>query len=66
MNDFLALLGEIFLISIIQLVLENFVSDSNFYMLKLINIACYIGCLYIIIQFTYNYLFKELTKLLMF
>ena len=61
MNDFIILIGELFLIICIESVIEIFISDRrNRYMQKLLSIACYCGGLYIVLKFAFNYLFKEI------
>lgn len=64
MQPFLVMIGQIFLITCIQTIIEIFISDKkHVYMSKIVTIACYLGSLYIVIQFTYHYLFKELSNL---
>lgn len=64
MQPFLVMIGQIFLITCIQSIIEIYISDKkNIYMSKIVTIACYLGSLYIVIQFTYQYLFKELSNL---
>lgn len=55
MHEFLSLLGELFIITVLQSIVGAFIdSEKETYMLKIINIACYFGALYIVLQFAYN------------
>ncbi len=63
MQEFLVMVGELFLISCIQSILIVFVQDKKqTSMGRIINIACYLGSLYIVLQFTFQYLLKEMSQ----
>jgi len=67
MNDFLALIGQIFLITCIQSVLEMFIDSAERpYLSKVLNIACYAGGLYLVLQFVFNNLITEMFSLIRF
>lgn len=61
MNEFLALIGQLFLIVCLQSVLELFIDATNKpYLTKILSIACYAGALYILLQFVFNNLVPEM------
>lgn len=67
MQQFFVMMSQIFFISCIQLILEVFLADKKHaYMVRIITVACYLGSLYIIIQFTSNYLLKALTGIFIY
>lgn len=67
MREFLSLLGQLFLIAVLQSIMSFFVnSEKPTYMLQLINIACYLGSLYIILQFVYTYLLSQVMNMFNF
>lgn len=67
MREFLPLLGQLFLIAVLQSIMSFFVnSEKPTYMLQLINIACYLGSLYIILQFVYTYLLSQVMNMFNF
>ena len=58
------LVGQIFLISLVQTILEVFLKTENRdYQIKIINIACIMGSLYLVIQFVFTYIIRELTTI---
>ena len=62
MREFMVLIGQIFLISLIQTILEVFLKTENReYQIKIINIACIMGSLYFVLRFVFTYILKELT-----
>jgi len=64
MREFMVLVGQIFLISLVQTILEVFLkSDGRDYQIRIINIACILGSLYLVIQFVFTYIIKELTTI---
>lgn len=64
MREFLTMMGEIFLIVCIQSIMEAFVLDkNNSLMQRLLSIACYLGSLFIVLQFTFQSLIGELARI---
>lgn len=64
MGEFLTVLGEIFIIICLQSILEVFASAKRqTYMQKMISVLCYLGALYLVIQFAYQYLVRELLSM---
>lgn len=66
MREFLSLLGQLFLIAILQSIISFFINEKQAYMLQLINIACYLGSLYIILQFVYTHLLSQVMTMFKF
>ncbi|MDR2650530.1 MAG: hypothetical protein LBB94_12575 [Clostridiales bacterium] len=65
MREFMTLIGQIFLISLVQTILEVFLkSDNRDYQIRIINIACIMGSLYLVLQFVFTYILKELTTMI--
>lgn len=61
LNEFLALIGQLFLIVCLQSVLELFIDATNKpHLVKLLSIACYAGSLYLLLQFVFNNLMPEM------
>ena len=64
MREFMVLVGQIFLISLVQTIIEVFLkSDNRDYQVRIINIACIMGSLYLVIQFVFTYIIKELSAI---
>jgi len=64
MREFMVLIGQIFLISLIQTILEVFLKTENRdYQVKIINIACIMGSLYLVLQFVFTYVLRELSTI---
>ena len=64
MREFMVLVGQIFLISLVQTILEVFLkSENRDYQIKIINIACIMGSLYLVVQFVFTYVIKELMSI---
>jgi len=67
MNEFLALIGQIFLITCIQSILEMFIDPNERpYLSKVLSIACYAGGLYLVLQFVFTHLISEMFSLFRF
>lgn len=67
MREFLSLLSQLFIIAILQSLVGFFInSEKQTYMLELINIACYLGALYIILQFAYTYVLSQIMTMFNF
>lgn len=61
MREFIVLLGEIFLICLLQMVVEVFLdADKRSYQIRLINIACILGCLYLLLNFVMQNIITEI------
>ena len=64
MREFMILVGQIFLIVCIQAVLELFINLSQRPLLKgILDIACFVGGLYLLLQFVFGHLFPEITQI---
>ena len=64
MREFMVLIGQIFLISLVQTILEVFLKTENRdYQIKIINIACIMGSLYLVMQFVFTYVLRELSTI---
>lgn len=66
MREFLTLMGELFLITILQNVAVFFNAEKSSYMKELINIACYLGAMYLILQFAYENIFGQIMNMFSF
>lgn len=67
MTDCLILLGRLFLIGLLQTVIEIVLEpDKRPYQMKLINAACVVGSLYLILQFVTQYLMQALMAIVRF
>jgi hypothetical protein len=61
MEEFLMLIAQILLITCIQTVAELFIDSSkNPMQVKLIGIACTVGCFYLLVQFVFSYVLEEI------
>ena len=57
--------GQIFLIICIQSIIESFIdAKKKPQMVRMLSIACYVGCMYILLNFVYDFLFVELNRIL--
>jgi len=64
MREFMVLIGQIFLISLIQTIVEVFLkSDNRDYQIRIINVACILGSLYLVLQFVFTYIIRELSSI---
>jgi len=67
MTEFMALIGQIFLITCLQSVLEMFITPGERpYLSKILAIACYAGALYLVLQFVFQNLVPEMLRLFRF
>jgi len=65
MNDFLVLIGQIFVISLIQLVLEVFINVKEHpYQAAIINVACFLGSLYFLLDFLFGKILVSLNTMM--
>ena len=56
----MVLIGQIFIIALIQTIMEVFISPSEKpYQAKVVSIACFIGSLYLLIDFIFNNLLRD-------
>jgi len=61
MREFTILIGEIFFIALIQTVLELLLDpDKRPQQVKILNIACILGSLYLLLQFVFTYIIGEM------
>lgn len=67
MADCMVLLGQLFFIGLLQTVIEMILEpDKRPYQMKLINVACVAGSLYLILQFVTQYLMQALMAIVRF
>ena len=65
MREFIVLIGQIFFIALLQSIIETFLStEKRDHQIKIINIACVMGSLYLLLQFVYNNVLGEITTFL--
>lgn len=65
MPEFMTLIGEIFIIACIQSLVEVFFDmEKRPYMAKLVNVACYAGAFYLLLQFVLDFVLKEVITFL--
>ena len=67
MGDFLVLIAEILLVVILQTIIEAVleIQDRKEYK-KVVNIACVLVCYLLLIRYTYNHLWDEISTLINF
>ena len=67
MDQLLALIGQIFIITCVQSILEMFIDPGERpYLSKILSIACYAGGLYLVLQFVFDNVVSELFTLFRF
>jgi len=67
LQEFLTLLGQIFIISFLQMLIELFIdSSSKPYQARVMNVACFLGCLYFLINYIATTLLTELASIFNF
>lgn len=67
MGEFTLLIGQLFFIALMQTVLELFIDPKERPKhVQILNIACIMGSLYLLLQFAFNYLLGELTTFITF
>lgn len=65
MNEFLLLLGRIFFIAVLQIVIEAFIDpDKRPHHAMILNVACIMGCLYLLLDFILNNVLTKLASLI--
>lgn len=63
MNEFYTVIGQIFIISMVQMILDAIFDGKYPNQSKIINLACYLCSLYIVVFFIGNTLFVEINEL---
>jgi len=67
MREFIMLIGHLCLIALVQMVLEAFIDGSKRPLhVHILNIACILGCIYLLIEFVFDFLLSELTAFISF
>jgi len=67
MNEFFVLIGQIFLIALIQLILEVVIDASKRPLqATLINVACFLGGLYLVLDFLFGRFWSSLSTMIQF
>jgi len=67
MREFTLLIGQLFFISLMQTVLELFIDPKERPKhVQILNIACIVGSLYLLLQFVFEYLLGELSMFVTF
>ncbi|MDR1643283.1 MAG: hypothetical protein LBC41_07015 [Clostridiales bacterium] len=62
MKEFSVLIGQLFFVYLAQTVVEVFF-DENKRAIRLVNVACFLGQLYFVLQFAFNHILKEINTL---
>ncbi len=61
MQEFMVLIGQILVIVCIQLVVEIFIDkEKRPIQVQMVNTACVIGCVYLVMQFIFTYMLTEI------
>lgn len=67
MREFIILVGEIFFISCLQTLIEVFMNvHEKSYQSKILNIACFCGSLYLLLQYVFDNIIRNLMSLINF
>jgi len=67
MREFTILIGQLFFIALLQTVLELFIDPKEKPKhVQILNIACIIGSLYLLLQFVFQYLMGEISTFVNF
>jgi len=67
MREFTMLIAQLFFIALIQTVLELFIdSEKRPHHVRILNIACIIGSLYLLLQFVFEHLMSEIATIVTF
>jgi len=67
MREFIMLIGYLCLIALVQMVLEAFIDSSKRPLhVHILNIACILGCVYLLIQFVFEFLLSEIMSFITF
>lgn len=67
MKEFITLLGQIFVITCLQSIIELFIDPATkSYQIRLINIACFLGSLYFLLNFINNVMLSQIASVFKF
>ena len=67
MREFTVLIGQISIIALSQIIIELFFElKEKSYHVKLLNIACIMASLYLLLQFAHDYLFDAISAFINF
>jgi len=67
LNDYFVLIGQIFLIALIQLILEVVIdAGKRPFQAMLINTACFLGGLYLVLDFLFGRFWSSLSTMIQF
>jgi len=62
MREFIVLAGQIVFIALLQMILEAFLDPKDRpYHVKILNIACIMFSMYLLMQFVFNYILGEIS-----
>lgn len=60
----MTLIGQIFFISLVQTIVEVFLdTEKRSQQIRIINIACIMGSIYLLLQFVFGYILQEITSI---
>jgi len=61
MKELISLIGQLFLIVCIQYIIEMFIDKTTKpYLVNALNIACFAGAFFLVIQFVFDNILKEI------
>ncbi len=67
MSEFFKLIGQILIIALLQSIIEIFIEPSSKpYLYRIINIACYVGALYLLVEYIMNTFLQNVMSLIPF
>jgi len=67
MKEFILLIGQIFFISCLQTLIEVFLNiHDKSYQARVLNIACFCGSLYLVLQYVFDNIIKDLMSYMNF
>ena len=67
MREFTVLIGEIFFIALVQTILELLIdAEKRPQQIRIVNIACILGSLYLLLQFVFTYIMGEISTFVKF
>ena len=67
MREFTMLIAQLFIIALMQTVLELFFDpEKRPHHVRILNIACIIGSLYLLLQFVFEYMLGEIATIVTF
>jgi hypothetical protein len=66
-REFIILIGEIFFIALLQTIIETFLEqEKRPRQMGIINIACIMGSLYLLLKFVYDNILSEISSFVQF